>query len=103
MREIVTEDRRLSAVELCRRLQGMCLLVVATVTADGRPLVGPVDGYLLHGSFYFSSGRSSVKMRHLAARPALSAIQAFEAWLEQADPVGTRIAAERMFTFATEP
>jgi hypothetical protein len=46
---------------------------VATVTADGRPLAGPVDGYLLHGSFWFSSGRDSVRMRHLAARPAISA------------------------------
>jgi hypothetical protein len=51
----------------------MCLLVVATVTADGRPLAGPVDGYFLHGSFYFGSGRDSVRMRHLAARPAVSA------------------------------
>jgi len=24
MREILTEDRRLSAIELCDRLQGMC-------------------------------------------------------------------------------
>jgi hypothetical protein len=73
LRGIITEERRLSAKELSRRLQGMCLLVVATTTADGRPLAGPVDGYLLHGSFYFSSGRDSVRMRHLAARPALSA------------------------------
>jgi hypothetical protein len=51
----------------------MRLLVVATVTADGRPLAGPVDGYFLHGSFVFSSGRNSVRMRHLAARPAVTA------------------------------
>jgi hypothetical protein len=43
------------------------------VTADGRPLAGPVDGYFLHGTFWFSSGRNSVRMRHLAARPAVSA------------------------------
>src|SRR5580658_10228235 len=73
LRGIITDDRRLSAAQLCERLQGMRLLTVATVTADGRPLVGPVDGYLLHGSFYFSSGRDSVRMRHLAARPAVSA------------------------------
>ncbi|HEY5273492.1 MAG TPA: pyridoxamine 5'-phosphate oxidase family protein [Acidimicrobiales bacterium] len=73
LRAIVTEDRRLSAEQLCRRLQGMCLLVVGTVTADGRPLVGPVDGYLLHGSLVFSSGRSSVRMRHLRSRPFVSA------------------------------
>jgi Pyridoxamine 5'-phosphate oxidase len=73
LRDIVTEDRRLSAVQLCERLQGMRLLVVATVTADARPLAGPVDGYFLHGSFYFSSGRNSVRMRHLVARPAVTA------------------------------
>jgi uncharacterized pyridoxamine 5'-phosphate oxidase family protein len=70
---IISDDRRLSALQVCEKLQGMRLFVVATVTADGRPLVGPVDGYLLHGSIYFSSGRNSVRMRHLAARPAVSA------------------------------
>jgi len=70
IREIITDDRRLNAVELCEVLQGMRL--VATVTADGRPLVGPVDGYLVHGNFYFSSGHDSVRMRHLAKRPFVS-------------------------------
>ena len=73
LRGIISEDRRVDAVALCERLQGMCLLVLATVTADGRPLAGPVDGYFLHGTFSFSSGRNSVRMRHLAARPAVSA------------------------------
>jgi hypothetical protein len=73
LRGIITDERRLTAQQLCDRLQGMRLLALATVTADGRPLTGPVDGYLLHGSFYFSSGRDSVRMRHLAARPACSA------------------------------
>jgi hypothetical protein len=73
LREIITDERRLSARQLCELLPGMRLLVAATVTADGRPLAGAVDGYFLHGSFYFSSGRDSVRMRHLAARPAVSA------------------------------
>ena len=73
LRGIITEERRLSAAQLIERLDGMRLLTVATVTADGRPLAGPVDGYFLHGSFNFSSGRNSVRMRHLAARPAVSA------------------------------
>jgi len=73
LRGIITDDRRLSAVQLTERLTGMRLLTVATVTADGRPLAGPVDGYFLHGTFWFSSGRHSVRMRHLAARPAVSA------------------------------
>src|SRR5215467_6590763 len=70
---IIRAERRLTAAELCEQLTGMRLLSVATVTADGRPLAGPVDGYLLHGSFWFSSGRDSVRMHHLAARPAISA------------------------------
>ena len=73
LRGIITDERRLSATQLTERLQGMRLLAVATVTADGRPLVGPVDGYFLHGTFWFSSSRNSVRMRHLAARPAVSA------------------------------
>jgi hypothetical protein len=73
LRGIITDERRLGAEELCRRIQGMVLLVVATSTADGRPLCGPVDGYFLHGSFWFSSGRESARMRHLRARPAVSA------------------------------
>jgi uncharacterized pyridoxamine 5'-phosphate oxidase family protein len=72
LRGIITDDRRLTAVEMCNLLQGMRLLAVATVTADGRPLVGPVDGYLVHGHFYFSSGHDSVRMRHLAKRPFVS-------------------------------
>jgi general stress protein 26 len=73
LRGIISEERRLGAPELAERLQGMRLLVLATVTADGRPLAGPVDGYFLHGTFWFSSGRDSVRMRHLAVRPAVSA------------------------------
>lgn len=73
LRDIISDERRLDAWQLTARLQGLCLLVLATGTADGRPLAGPVDGYFLHGTFWFSSGTSSVRMRHLAARPAVSA------------------------------
>ena len=73
LRDIITGERRPSAARLCQLLPGLRLLVVATVTGDGRPLAGPVDGFFLHGSFCFSSGRNSVRMRHLAVRPAVSA------------------------------
>jgi Pyridoxamine 5'-phosphate oxidase len=142
LRGIITDERRLSAERLCQILPGMRLLVVATVTADGRPLAGPVDGYLLHGSFYFSSGRNSIRMRHLAVRPAVSATHIpgeelavtvhgraelfdlrdpdhgelrqamldyylpkqgprFETWLDQADAIGARIIADKIFTFSS--
>lgn len=70
---IISDERRPTAEELCDAMQGMCLISVATATADGRPLSGPYDGYLLHGSLWFSSSPESVRMRHLAKRPAVSA------------------------------
>ena len=73
LRDVISEDRRLTAAQVCERLQGMRLLALATSTADGRPLVGPVDGYFIHGDFWFSSGKDSVRMRHIAARPHVSA------------------------------
>jgi hypothetical protein len=73
LRDVITDERRLTAVELTERLQSMRLLVLATVTADGRPLTGPVDGYFLHGTFWFSTARPSVRRRHLDRRPSCSA------------------------------
>jgi len=70
---IITPDRRLSAAEVADRLQGMCLLVLGTVTRDGRPLLGPVDGIFYRGAFYFGSSVDSVRWRHLTARPHVSA------------------------------
>lgn len=141
MRDIITAERRLAAEQVCVKLHGMRLLTAATVTADGRPLTGAVDGYFLHGSWYFSSGRNSVRMRHLAVRPAVSATHlpgdelgitvhgraelfelddpahgelrramldhylplqgpSFETWLDEADAMGVRIIADKMFTFS---
>ena len=73
LRSIITPERRLSAAALVERLQGMCLLVVATVTADGRPLTGPVDGIFYRGAFHFGSSPESIRLRHLRARPQVSA------------------------------
>jgi nitroimidazol reductase NimA-like FMN-containing flavoprotein (pyridoxamine 5'-phosphate oxidase superfamily) len=43
------------------------------VTADGRPLVGPVDGIFYRGAFYFGSSPDSVRFRHIRRRPQVSA------------------------------
>ena len=51
----------------------MSLLALATVTSDGRPLVGPVDGVFYRGSFYFGSSPDSVRFRHIRHRPHVSA------------------------------
>ena len=73
LRSITTPERRLGAEQLVERLTGMCLLVVATVTADGRPIAGPLDGIFYRGAFYFGTAPNSVRYRHLLARPHVSA------------------------------
>jgi hypothetical protein len=70
---IITPERRLTAQQVADRLQGMCLLALATVTADGRPIVGPVDGIFFRGAFHFGSAPDSVRFRHIDARPHVSA------------------------------
>jgi len=70
---IHTPGRRLSAGEVAQRLTGMCLLALATVTADCRPVVGPVDGVSYGGAFYFGSSPDSIRFRHIRARPQVSA------------------------------
>ena len=70
---IHTPERRLSATEVADRLTGMCLLALATVTADGTPLVGPVDGIFYRGAFHFGSAPDSVRFRHIRVRPQVSA------------------------------
>lgn len=73
LREVITPERRLTARGLVERLEGMCLLVVATVTADGRPISGPVDGFFYRGEWYIGSSPDSVRFRHLRRRPHVSA------------------------------
>ena len=71
---IHTPERRLDARGLVGHLEGMCLLALATVTTDGRPIVGPVDGIFYRGSFYFGSSDDSLRFRHIHSRPQVSAV-----------------------------
>jgi nitroimidazol reductase NimA-like FMN-containing flavoprotein (pyridoxamine 5'-phosphate oxidase superfamily) len=68
-----TPARCMTAEQIAARLTGMRLLALATVTADGRPVVGPVDGIFLRGAFHFGSAPDSVRFRHIRARPQVSA------------------------------
>lgn len=70
---ILTPERRLTAEQVAERLTGMVLLSLATATADGRPIVGPVDGIFYRGAFHFGSAPDSVRFRHIYARPHVSA------------------------------
>ncbi len=73
LRSITTPQRRLSAEQVAERLTGMRLLALATATADGRPIVGAVDGIFLRGAFHFGSSPDSLRFRHIRARPQVSA------------------------------
>jgi hypothetical protein len=66
-------EHRLDAAGIAGRLQGMVLLTLATVTRDGRPITGPVDGFFYRGAFHFGSSPDSVRFRHIRDRPQVSA------------------------------
>ena len=73
LRSIITPERRVPAADLVARLQGMCLLVLATVSSEGRPVSGAVDGIFHRGHFYFGSAPDSLRFRHIHRDPAVSA------------------------------
>ena len=73
---IMTPERRLTAQQMVTALDGMQVLVLATTTADGRPLTSCVDGHLLHGRWVFTTDATATKARHIAARPDVSATHA---------------------------
>lgn len=73
LRSIHNERSRMGAEDVVATLQGMCLLHLATATADGTPIVGPVDGVLYRGRFVFGSSPESVRFRHIRRRPEVSA------------------------------
>ena len=71
LRDIVGPERRLNARQLVTRLTGMRLLARRPPTMACS--TAPVDGYFLHGTFWFSLGTEAVRTRHLTARPHVSA------------------------------
>ena len=74
LRRVITEERRLNAEGVALRLTGVCLLALATVSSDGRPVAGPVDGIFYRGSFHFGIAPDSVRVRHIRRHPAVSAV-----------------------------
>ena len=72
LRGIINDDRSLTAGHVAGLLTGMKVITAATVTAHGEPRISAMDGHFLHGTWTFSTSRTSAKARHLAARPAVS-------------------------------
>ena len=72
LRDIINDDRRLTAHDLSALLTGMKVISVATVTAQGHPRISAMDGHFLHGSWSFSTSATAAKARHMHARPDVS-------------------------------
>src|SRR4051794_4532830 len=72
LRGIINDDRTLSASHIAGLLTGMKVITAASVTANGEPRISAMDGHFLHGTWTFSTSRSSAKAHHLAARPGVS-------------------------------
>ena len=69
---IMKPERRLTARQVARYLDGIKHISLATVTARGEPRVAPLDSCFVHGRFVASTGGRSVRLRHMRARPAVS-------------------------------
>lgn len=73
LRDIHQPRTRVDAARLVAELDGMRVLVLATVTRDGRPLTGPVDGWFYRGRWAFGTSPAAVRAHHIDRRPAVSA------------------------------
>jgi general stress protein 26 len=72
LREIISDDRRLTADDIVALLTGMKVISVATTTAEGHPRISAMDGHFLHGTWSFSTSGTAAKARHMRARPDVS-------------------------------
>jgi general stress protein 26 len=72
LRDIINDERRLTARDLVALLTGMKVISVATVTAQGHPRISAMDGHFLHGSWSFSTSGTAAKARHMHHRPDVS-------------------------------
>jgi hypothetical protein len=73
LRAIHRPERRLDAAKLCGRLQGICILDLATVTRAGEPRVAPIDALFFRARFCVGTTADSLRARHLRRQPAVSA------------------------------
>ena len=75
LRSIFVPELASSAEDLARTLTGIFVINLAVVTAKSEPLVAPVDGLIYRGRLFFGLPPRSQRVRHVRARPAVSATQ----------------------------
>ena len=71
---IAGPGKRLNAAQVATHLQGMRLIVLGSASRAGRPLVGPLDAFFLHGRFWASTSVDSRRAKQMAANAAVSAV-----------------------------
>ncbi|TME77661.1 MAG: pyridoxamine 5'-phosphate oxidase family protein [Chloroflexi bacterium] len=62
----------LNAKQVVKLIDGMKTIAVAAPAPNGDPLVAPMDGWFLHGKFFFSSSGDSIRVKGLRTRPRAS-------------------------------
>lgn len=73
MKTIIHPDKyALSAKQVVKLLDGMKTVAVAAPAPNGDPLVAPMDGWFLHGKFFFSSSGDSIRIKGLRKRSRAS-------------------------------
>lgn len=73
LRSMFEPELRSSAEDLAGALTGIFVINLAVVTASCEPLVAPVDGLFYRGRLWFGLPPKSQRVRHVRARPAVSA------------------------------
>ena len=73
MKGITHPDKyALTAAQVVKLLDGMKTVAVAAPSPKGDPLVAPMDGWFLHGKFFFSSSADSIRIKGLRTLPRAS-------------------------------
>jgi hypothetical protein len=73
LRTIFDDAHALRAADVIAELDGIFEMHLATVAADGAPLVAPVDGILFRGRIWFGLPGGSVRARVVRREPRVSA------------------------------
>jgi hypothetical protein len=66
------EKYALSAKQVVKLTDGMHTVAVAAPAPNGDPLVAPMDGWFLHGTWFFSSSGDAIRINGLRKRPRAS-------------------------------
>lgn len=73
LRSIFTENARLTAAEVTGALTGIFEMHLATIAADGAPLVAPVDAVFFRGKVWFGFPPAALRSRLVRRDPRVSA------------------------------